>query len=64
MEELLEERLLNEANFRGKCLGVVWDLIRKLKKIREILFSFIVQNSFQFDFILKNYILNVKNKCS
>ena len=31
MEELLEERLLNEANFRGKCLGVVWDLIRKLK---------------------------------
>ena len=31
MEELLEERLLNEANFRGKCLGAVWDLIRKLK---------------------------------
>ena len=53
MEELLEERLLNEANFRGKCLGVVWDLIRKLKKIREILLSFIVQNSFQFDDIFK-----------
>ena len=29
MEELLEGQLLNGANFLGKCLGVVWDLIRK-----------------------------------
>ena len=49
MEELLEGPLLNGANFLGKCLGVVWDLIRKhnqklprkvKKKIRETLLMF------------------------